>query len=138
MNRAIFCESAVIRTFRRVLLATGAVALIASLAGCAHVPFSVKDAGVNGPATITGQVSSERGAIIADADVLLASSKTSSSGGPTVRRQTKTDITGRFTFEQVPLGTYVVTASPTGYKATKQKLTVEKEGTVRTDLKVRM
>jgi Carboxypeptidase regulatory-like domain len=137
MNRAIFRESALIRTFRRGLLAAGVVALLASLAGCAHVPFAIHDSGVKGPATIAGQVSSERGAIIADAEVLLASSRDSSSG-PTVRRQTKTDVRGRFAFEQVPLGSYVVTASPTGYKATKQKVTVEKEGTVRADLKVRM
>jgi len=136
MNRAIFRASAFIRPCRHLVLAGAAVAVAAWLAGCAHMPFAIHDSGVKGPATIAGQVTSERGAIIADAAVELLSS--GAPPGQTVRRQTKTDITGRFVFEQVPLGSYVVTAAASGYKSAKQTVTVEKEGNVRADLKVRM
>jgi hypothetical protein len=137
MNRVIFRESALIRPCRHLVLAAGAVVFAAWLAGCAHVPFAIHDSGVKGPATIAGQVTSDRGAIVADAEVSLASSRGSGSG-PTVRRQTRTDISGRFTFEQVPLGVYIVTASPAGYKSAKEKVTIDKEGSVRLNFKVRM
>src|SRR5512133_1791776 len=129
MNRVILSELAFIRTSRRVLLA-GVTAVTLTVAGCASVPFAAHDAGIKGPSMVTGQVTSERGAIVAQADVTLA--------GPQVHRQAKTDITGRYVFEQVPLGSYTVSASAAGYKAAKQKITIEKEGTVRADLKVRM
>ncbi len=130
MNRATFREFALIRMSHRFLLAIGAAALIASVFGCAHLPWAARDAGVKGPATVTGQVTSDRGAILADAAVTLS--------GPTVRRETRTNITGRFSFEQVPLGRYELSASAPGYKGTKQTVTVDKETGVRADLKLRM
>jgi hypothetical protein len=114
----------------RFLLAIGTAALIASFPGCGHLPWASRDAGVKGPATVTGQVTSDRGAILADAAVTLS--------GPSVRRQTRTGVTGRFTFEQVPLGRYVVSVSAAGYKSAKQTVTVDKEASVRADLKLRM
>ncbi len=136
MNRALFSGSPVLRTSRRVLLAAGAVGLAAWVAGCAHLPLAVHDSGVKGPSTIAGQVTSDRGAVIADAVVSLASKHAASDA--TVRRQTKTDVSGRFTFEQLPLGTYEIRTQPTGYKRSKEMVTVEKEGVVRANLKVRM
>ncbi len=137
MNRAISRIAALMCPLRPLVLAAGAVVVAVWLAGCAHIPFAIHDSGAKGPATITGQVTSERGAVIADAAVSLASSRVTGSG-PTVRRQAKTDVSGRFAFENVPLGSYVVSTSPTGYKTGKMKLTVEKEGAVRADIKVRM
>jgi len=118
------------RTSHRFLLTVGAVALIASLSGCAHLPWAARDAGVKGPATVAGRVTSDRGAVLADAAVTLS--------GPSVRRHTRTDIAGRFSFDQVPLGTYVVSASVAGFKGAKQTVTVDKEAVVRADLKLRM
>jgi hypothetical protein len=51
-------------------------------------------------------VTSDRGAVLADAGVTLT--------GPSIYRSVKTDVRGRFSFERVPLGTYVVTASAVG------------------------
>jgi hypothetical protein len=73
---------------------------------------------------------SDRGAALADAGVTLS--------GPSVYRSVRTDVRGRFLFERVPLGTYVVTASAVGYKGAKQHVTVDKEEVVRADLKLKM
>jgi hypothetical protein len=127
MTAAMFRESTVIR----LLSAIACTALVAaSLTGCAHLPWAQQNTGPAGPATITGHVTSDRGAILADAGVTLS--------GPSVRRTVRTDITGRFTFERVPLGSYVVTAAAAGFKSAKQTVTVDKEATVRADLKLKM
>lgn len=118
------------RTFHRFALLAGAFALVASLTACAHLPLVARDAGLTGPAMVTGQVTSDRGAILADADVTLS--------GPSVHRQARTDIAGRYNFERVPLGRYVVSASVAGFKRAKQTVTVDKEATVRADLKLKM
>ncbi len=130
MNRAIFRESATTRTSGLFLFAMGVLVLVVATAGCAHLPLVSRDGGASGPATIAGQVSSDRGAVIADASITLT--------GPSVRRHTTTDFTGRYKFEQIPLGTYVVSASAPGYKGAKQHVTADKEGAVKADLKLRM
>ncbi len=122
------------RTFillsRSVVLFALAVALSGLVAGCAHLPLVSHNPGPDGPATVQGQVTSDRGAVLADAGVTLT--------GPQVYRSVRTDVSGRFTFERVPLGTYLVTASAVGYKNGKQRITLEREAVVRADLKLKM
>jgi hypothetical protein len=131
MNAAMFRESTVLRTSRLLLSAIAVVALVAaSLTGCAHLPWARQDTGPAGPATITGHVTSDRGAILADAGITLS--------GPSFRRTARTDVAGRFTFERVPLGSYVVSAAAAGYKSAKQTISVDKEATVRADLTLKM
>ena len=119
-----------VRPSRPFLAAFAAVALAASLAGCAHMPWAQRQFGPAGPATVAGLVSDDRGGVLVDAKVTLS--------GTGVRRTTLTDIAGHFTFERVPLGSYVLSASATGLKDAKQKVSVEKEGIVRADFKLRL
>ncbi len=128
MNGVLFRNSAA--SFRRSLLLAGSLALLTILAACAHLPMAARVGGVTGPATIAGQVTSDRGAVIVDARVTLS--------GPSVHRTATTDIAGHFSFERVPIGRYVVSARATGVKGAKQSVTADKEGTVRADMKLRM
>jgi hypothetical protein len=130
MNAAMFRRFPFIRPSRSLLFAVGFAALIVSLSGCAHLPGAVRDAGVAGPAAVAGQVTSDRGAVIVDASVTLT--------GPSVKRNVRTDISGRFTIERVPLGSYTLSVNATGFKSHKQTVTVDKEATVRADVKLRM
>ena len=119
-----------IRTSRLLPSLLACAAIFVLVSGCAHLPIVARDSGAIGPATVTGQVTSERGAIIADAGVTLT--------GPAVRRSVRTDFTGRYTFERVPLGNYVVSASAAGYKGAKQPVNVDKEAAARVDFKLGM
>lgn len=116
------------RAFRAATLAVACIA-IATLSACASMPFR-GETGASGPATVTGQVTSDRGAILADVAVALS--------GPSFHRTTRTDIAGRFTFEHVPLGQYTLSAAGEGYKRAKQTVVVDNEGAVRTTVKLRM
>ncbi len=115
------------RASRAAVLAVACIA-IAFLSTCASMPFR-GETGASGPATVTGQVTSDRGAILDDVAVTLS--------GPSFHRTTRTDIAGRFTFDHVPLGQYTLSASAAGYKSAKQKLAVDKEA-VQTNVKLRM
>ncbi len=130
MNGAMFRQPTFIRTSSSLLFVIGSAVLATTLLACAHMPWAARDAGVAGPATVMGQVTSDRGAIIVDAAITLT--------GPSVRRSARTDIAGRFSFERVPIGRYVVSAAATGFKHGKQTVAVDKEGTIRADLKLKM
>ncbi len=116
------------RASRAAALAVACVA-IAFLSACASMPFR-GETGASGPATVTGQVTSDRGAVLDDVAVVLS--------GPSFHRTTRTDIAGRFTFEHIPLGQYRLSAAATGYKRTSQPVVVDKEGAVRAAVKLRM
>ena len=132
MNGLFRTATNMARTSRRLLLVVlvgGAVGTMVS--GCASLPWAKGgDTGPSGPAAITGQVTDDRGAILADASVRLS--------GSAVSRRLATDTTGRFTFERIPLGRYVVSASAPGFKGAKQTVQVDKEATVKVDLRLRM
>jgi hypothetical protein len=131
MNALFRPATIMARTSHRLLLVVLAgVALIAIVSGCASLPWAKGDTGPSGPATITGQVTDDRGAILSDATVRLS--------GPAVRRRVTTNTAGRFTFERVPLGRYVVTASAAGFKNAKQTVQVDKETTMKVDLRLPM
>jgi len=110
------------------LVVVSAIAL-AGVTGCASLPWAKANAGPSGPATVTGKVTSDRGAVLAFASVVLH--------GPSVRRQTTTDVAGRFVIEKVPLGQFTVSVSAPGYKSTKQKVQVDKEGEVQVDVRLK-
>jgi len=134
MNAALFRRSTAIsrRSPRFFVLALACVASVTIASGCAILPWASHDTGPAGLATITGVVTDDRGAILADASVKLS--------GPSVRRSVRTDIAGRFTFEHVPLGRYVVSAAAVGLKGAKQTVQIDNEWetTVRADLKLKM
>jgi hypothetical protein len=102
---------------------------LAAASGCASLPWVKANAGPSGPATVTGKVTSDRGAVLANASVVLH--------GPSVRRQTTTDIAGRFVIANVPLGQFTLSASAPGYKSAKHKVQVDKEGEVQADIQLK-
>jgi hypothetical protein len=114
---------------RLVALMLMCAALVTFASGCASLPFASHNSGPAGPATVAGQVTDDHGAILADASVRLS--------GP-ASRSVRTDTTGRFTFDRIPLGRYVVSASAEGFKSAKQVVEVDKEAAVRVDLRLRM
>lgn len=130
MNAAMFRRFPFISASLSLLLAVGIGALVVSVSACAHLPWAARDSGVAGPATVVGQVTSDRGAVLADASITLT--------GPSARRNVRTDISGRFTIERVPLGSYTLSANATGFKSHKQTVTVDKEAIVRADVKLTM
>jgi Carboxypeptidase regulatory-like domain len=119
-----------VRAFSLVVMSAVVLALVS---GCASmtVPFATKsNVGPSGPATVAGKVTSDRGAVLADAAITLH--------GLSVTRKARTDIGGRFVFTSVPLGQFTIWVSAAGYKGVKQQVTVEKEGTVQVDVRLRM
>ncbi len=127
MNVALFKQV----TSHRILLALVSAMLVAIASGCASLPLvSSADTGAPGPATIAGRVLDDRGGIITDAKVRLT--------GPSFRRTVRTDIAGKFTFERVPLGRFVVSASAPGLKDAKQSIEVGQEATVKVELKLKL
>lgn len=131
MNALLRPATTIARTSHRLLLVVLAgVALITIVSGCASLPWARGDTGPSGPATVTGQVTDDRGAILSGASVRLS--------GPAVRRSVTTNSAGRFTFERVPLGSFVVSASAPGFKSAKRTVQVDKETTVKVDLRLPM
>ena len=128
MNAAVSGALFLVRSPRLFLLTVACVAVV-SASGCALLPRA-HSPGPAGPAAVAGQITSDRGAILADVAVTLS--------GPAVYRSARTDIAGRFTFDRVPLGRYVLSASAAGFRKVKEVVTVEKEGAVRVDLKLKM
>jgi len=102
--------------------------VVTVFSGCGPVPWA--NTGPSGPATVTGAVTSDRGAVLADAAVLLH--------GQATTRNTRTDINGRFVFPNVPLGQFTVSVSAAGYRGAKQKVNVEKEGTGQVNVRLKM
>mgnify|MGYP001121919998 CR=1 FL=1 len=131
MNAALFRRSTAVHrsSHRRFLLALACAASVTLASGCAILPWASHNTGPTGPATITGVVTNDRDDILADASVKLS--------GPSVRRSVTTDIAGRFTFERVPLGRYVVSAAAVGFKGAKQTIQVDNEAPVRVELKLK-
>ncbi len=97
---------------------------------CASLPSQPPTTAASGPATVIGHVVSDRGAILTDADVRLNASS--------VHRETRTDISGGFTFGGVPLGRYTLSASAVGYKGVKKHVSIEQEGSVNVTLTLTM
>ncbi len=122
-------NTALIGRLSRLATVALVAAMLACASACASMPFR-GETGAAGPATVTGQVVSDRGAVLADVAVALT--------GPSFHRTTRTDVSGRYAFEHVPLGQYTLSASATGYKSVKQKVPVDKEAVVQANVKLRM
>ncbi len=131
MKVVVFARALRRRTSRATTFALACAALALIISACASLPVvGTRDSGAKGPATLTGQVTSDRGAVLADVSVQLR--------GPALHRATRTDVSGRFTFAAIPLGQYTLSASASGYKGAKQRVVVDKEGAVKADFKLRM
>src|SRR5450631_668720 len=69
----------------------------------------------NGTTSLRGAVSDAKGALLPDATVTVADSKTSYS------RSVKTDAHGEYQFVQLPPSTYSITVNATGFAQVKQE-----------------
>ena len=125
----VVVTTTLIRRASRLAAIAAVCGAIATVSACASMRHR-GETGASGPATVTGQVTSDRGAVLADVVVALS--------GPSFHRTTRTDIAGRFTFEHVPLGQYKLSAAATGYKRASEPVVVDKEGAVRAAVKLRM
>jgi hypothetical protein len=87
-----------------------------SLLSLAFLALSAAQLWAQGGATgaITGTVTDPSGAVVADANVQIVNQDTG-----TVARATKTDSMGTFTAPLLPVGTYTVTVSSSGFREAK-------------------
>ena len=69
---------------------------------------------------IEGTVTDQNGAVVSGATVTAVSTGTTAGYNSTIQ----TDSNGYFQFPQVPVGTYTVTATGSGFKTSKQDVTV--------------
>ncbi len=100
------------------------LSLFSALLLCAASSF-----GQTATGTITGTISDPAGAVVANAPLELTNAATGSV------QQTLSSSTGNFTFPQLSVGTYTLTATAPGFKASiHQNLGVQATQTIRVDV----
>src|SRR5579863_1111919 len=83
--------------------------------------------------SIQGTVSDSQGAVVAEADVIVSSPETG------LTRQSKSDAQGDYLVTELPIGTYQVTASKTGFREQIVKdVKVEVSGSSRVDFHLQL
>ena len=98
-----------IKEFRSILIAFGLTLLLSALA------FGQKTSG-----NIEGTITDPNGAVVPSATVTAKSTGTTAGYNQTMT----TDANGYYQFAQVPVGTYEVTATGTGFSTSRQQVTV--------------